>query len=504
MGHQQSCANRTAREENCDSCSPEVDPIKEKKYLVTASMLLQLFAVCIQCLSPTRTKLRHQGTFVHAVITCVRGHKREWQNQALVNGKALLNILLPAAVTYSGASPTRVLRLLSSIGIAVLRKSQFYKVQGCLVFPAATKAWKAEQTTLLAAMHGRRLHLAGDGRADSPGYSAKYGTYSLLDTNANKILHFEIVQSTEVKSSNHMETEGLKRSLDFLLGRGLCLDVLVTDRHVGVNTLLKNEYPDTRHRFDAWHVAKGIGSKMAIAGKTKRNNILNAWVKTVRAHVYWCAQTSDDCGALVLAKWMSVMRHVINVHEHPNSLYPACTHAPIEHRRWLQEGTEPYMALQKILTSAQLLKDLPRLSGEGQTYRLESFHSLLIRFTPKSTHFCFEGMEARTAIAVMHYNQNSDRKQATTKDNKKRFALRYPKSRKGEWSVQRIMETASYDYVQRLLHCCLDLAEASRTYREATAANGPRPRRPPLCSVAQRPNKEDAVLAHRSRFHTQE
>lgn len=165
----------THEEGNCDSSSAEVDPIKEKKYLVSASMLMQLFAVCIQCLAPTRTKLRHQGTFVHAVITCVRGHKNEWQNQALVNGKALLNILLPAAVTYSGASPTRVLRLLSSIGVAVLRKSQFYKVQGCLVFPAATKAWRAEQTTLLAAMHGRRLHLAGDGRADSPGYSTKYG-----------------------------------------------------------------------------------------------------------------------------------------------------------------------------------------------------------------------------------------------------------------------------------------------------------------------------------------
>ncbi|EEC11792.1 hypothetical protein IscW_ISCW008548, partial [Ixodes scapularis] len=80
-----------------------------------------------------------------------------------------------------------------------------------------------------------------------------------------------------------------------------------------------------------------IGSKMAIAVKTKCNNILNAWVKTVRAHVYWCAQTSDDCGVLVLSKWMSVMRHVINLHEYPNSLYPACTHAPIELRRWLQE-----------------------------------------------------------------------------------------------------------------------------------------------------------------------
>ncbi|CAN7949493.1 unnamed protein product, partial [Ixodes hexagonus] len=93
--------------------------------------------------------------------------------------------------------------------------------------------------------------------ADSPGYSAKYGTYTLLDTRINKIMHFEIVQSTEVKSSNHVEMEGLKRSLDFLLSRGLSVYVLVTDRHFGVNALMKDRYPDTKHRFDAWHVAKG-------------------------------------------------------------------------------------------------------------------------------------------------------------------------------------------------------------------------------------------------------
>ncbi|KAM7313211.1 uncharacterized protein ISCGN_003093 [Ixodes scapularis] len=77
-----------------------------------------------------------------------------------------------------------------------------------------------------------------------------------------------------------METEGLKRSLDFLLSMGLSMYVLVTDRHFGVNALMRDRYPDTKHRFDAWHVAKGFGSKMASAVKTKKNSILNAWVNT--------------------------------------------------------------------------------------------------------------------------------------------------------------------------------------------------------------------------------
>ncbi|KAM7281105.1 uncharacterized protein ISCGN_006077, partial [Ixodes scapularis] len=223
----------------CNTSSATADPVKETKYLVCASQLLLLFSVCMDCLAPTRTKLTQRGTLVHAVITCARGHRTVWENQPRIKGKALLNILLPAAITFSGASPTRVLRLLASIGIAVVKKSQFFRVQNCFVFPAATKTWEAEQKSLVTAMNSSQLHLAGDGRADSPGYSAKYGTYTLLDTRVNKVMHFEVLQSTEVKSSNHMEMEGLKRSLEFLLSRGLSVHVLVTDRHIGVNAFMR-------------------------------------------------------------------------------------------------------------------------------------------------------------------------------------------------------------------------------------------------------------------------
>lgn len=34
----------------------------------------------------------------------------------------------------------------------------------------------------------------GDGRADSPGHSAKYGTYTLVDVKEGKVLHLEVGQ----------------------------------------------------------------------------------------------------------------------------------------------------------------------------------------------------------------------------------------------------------------------------------------------------------------------
>lgn len=47
---------------------------------------------------------------------------------------------------------------------------------------------------LLNEASARPARLAGDGRADSPGFSAKFGTYSLLDLDSGKIIHFELVQ----------------------------------------------------------------------------------------------------------------------------------------------------------------------------------------------------------------------------------------------------------------------------------------------------------------------
>ena len=45
---------------------------------------------------------------------------------------------------------------------------------------------------------GKPLSLGGDGRSDSPGHSAKYGSYTLMDLEHNVVLDVELVQVCEV------------------------------------------------------------------------------------------------------------------------------------------------------------------------------------------------------------------------------------------------------------------------------------------------------------------
>ena len=46
--------------------------------------------------------------------------------------------------------------------------------------PAISTVWKSQQLPLVSSLKDlqKKLTLSGDGRADSPGHSAKYGSYT--------------------------------------------------------------------------------------------------------------------------------------------------------------------------------------------------------------------------------------------------------------------------------------------------------------------------------------
>lgn len=71
------------------------------------------------------------------------------------------------------------------------------------------------------------------------------------------ILSLLLLQSNEVKSSYHMELEGLKRMFRTIESKGLTIHKLVTDRHRQLAKHIRETTPNVIHLFDVWHVAKG-------------------------------------------------------------------------------------------------------------------------------------------------------------------------------------------------------------------------------------------------------
>ena len=81
--------------------------------------------------------------------------------------------------------------------------------------------------------------ICGDGRCDSPGSSAKFCTYSLMEPDSGAILHCETIDKREVHlKSPNMECEGLKRGLLFLESNGVKIKEITTDASISVISFL--------------------------------------------------------------------------------------------------------------------------------------------------------------------------------------------------------------------------------------------------------------------------
>ena len=68
----------------------------------------------------------------------------------------------------------------------------------------ATQTFQSNKQMTIASVTHRLIEqglckLSGDGRCDSPGYNAKYLTYSLINQKTNEIIVFSITQVTEAE-----------------------------------------------------------------------------------------------------------------------------------------------------------------------------------------------------------------------------------------------------------------------------------------------------------------
>ena len=114
---------------------------------------------------------------------------------------------------------------------------------------------------------------------------------------------------------------------------------------------------------------------------------------------------------------MSVKHHIVNRYKFEHHVfYKECAHPPLDENtmittEWLVMGTEAHEALCKIIFEATLLADMEHVTFDVDTTLLEVFHSLKIRYLPKSIFYRMEKMIAGTEISTPYHNKNILREQ---------------------------------------------------------------------------------------------
>lgn len=137
------------------------------------------------------------GTYVHVEQHCpVCLNIFTWDSQPFVKNQPAGNILLSASILFSGALPTKVLSVLSNMGCATIAERTYFQHQNQFLHLSISAVWETHQAMLLNQLHKekRQLVIGGDGRADSPGHSAKFGSYTVIELKKGVILDVQLVQ----------------------------------------------------------------------------------------------------------------------------------------------------------------------------------------------------------------------------------------------------------------------------------------------------------------------
>ena len=130
-----------------------------------------------------------------------------------------------------------------------------------------------------------------------------------------------------------------------------------------------------------------MGKKIDEVGKKKDCQQVKLWKKSIINHLYYVAvSTPREEEELREAKWVSLINHIHNIHQHDNDLYPSCEHEDLQgadrEKEWIELGSKASVLLEEVLRSPNLISDVKRMSSSHQTSSLEAFHSLIIHYAP--------------------------------------------------------------------------------------------------------------------------
>ena len=159
-------------------------------------------------------------------------------------------------------------------------------------------------------------------------------------------------------------------------------------------------------------------------------------------HLYWAIATCNGNGKELVERFVSVIHHSVNRHVFShNKFYKACDHAKLtaaekQQKEWLVMGSPAHEKLIKIVTQPVLVADIEKLTNQVNTTLLEVFHSVKVRYLPKSLFFRMEKMIAGTQLAVLDHNHNVNREQVSISLALIQSAKNLPKVR--TISIQRI------------------------------------------------------------------
>ena len=211
-----------------------------------ADNILQLLGTA--CRHPfCQEKISVKQTYVGGTLClqwhCRNRHEGSWSSSKRCKGRKSYpfftnDLLFASSIVLSGNQFAKIELMCRFLGLKFQSQSTFYRIQRLYICPSVFELWSETRETNLADIANCPVVLAGDGRNDSPGFSAKYCVYSLMNCESHKVIDVQIVDKRDVDlKSMRMEKLGLQRGMTSVRLRINVVE-LVTDASTSVKAMM--------------------------------------------------------------------------------------------------------------------------------------------------------------------------------------------------------------------------------------------------------------------------
>ena len=268
-------------------------PLDFEMIFVSWQKIKLLFSCCFQCGSNAHvTKLHAKGATIFVSSECNAGHMNTWN--LMEHDSHDGHVAIAASILLSGGTFQPFREAMKIAKLKMFEHNTFYRIQKSLLFPAINNIYQRKMRAIFERTKENSVCLVGDGRCDSPGFSATFGTYTLMNETNNEIIDFFISHVRNAGNSQNMEKYGLKYLLDDLAAKGLNIDTLTTEQHIQIRAFLRKEWPNICHQFDIWHRSKNMRKKLEKLAKKKPFKELQPWIKAIVNHFWWSCSNCEE------------------------------------------------------------------------------------------------------------------------------------------------------------------------------------------------------------------
>ena len=224
----------------------ELQMSNKQKVIVTVDKLRGLIpGICKVCGEAITVTENLSGAVLSIKWNCCNGHSDSWSSSDVLtiknNQKVYANNLqLSAAILLSGNNFTKFDLLAKFLSLETISESVFYRTQKLYCCPAIQNMWTDVKTAVHSYLSSSGVTVAGDGRNDSPGHTARYSVYTLMEETTKMIVDIEVIDKRETGGkSAAMEKLAMSRLLQRLKGV-LTISHVVTDASTSIKALVRD------------------------------------------------------------------------------------------------------------------------------------------------------------------------------------------------------------------------------------------------------------------------